>query len=613
MYAYTNCWLDVNLTNRTVTRESFSEDVMRTFLGGTGISAKILYDRVQPGVEWYDPENCIIICGGVLNGTKMAGSGAHSQMTKGPLSEGASCSQAMGNLGAYLSFSGVDGLIVHGKADGWVYLYVHDGTVEIRDGQELSGLSTYDTEIKVKEWIDRPDDKSSVFAIGPAGENMVRIAAVSGDHGHVAAHGGIGAVWGSKKLKALAAEKGNHEVDLYDKEALKQQQKQMIIDTYNDPDYDPHMNRGTSHLFNGYISRGLIPYKNLTSNVLPEEYYNLRGEYYREKFEAKRHPCYACPSNHCRIITVTEGPYTGFTGDEPEYELIAGMGSMIGNPDPGAAIMLANQWDLIGADGNEGSWLIAFAIECFERGLLTLEDTGGLELRWGNVEAVKEMIWKVARREGIGDVLAEGVKRAAEKIGGEAVNIGVYLMKGYAVRGHDHRASRWSEIVDNATSNCGTIESINVRIPPEEAFSPEGICNLLYKGKLRLFVDSLVVCMFPTRTMTKRNVDHLIEMINSATGWDYDNEKAFSQALRCTNLLRAFNLRHGIGPELEYPSRRYSDAPVDGLHQGKTVMSIWEETLDKYYEIMEWDRKTGRPHKETLTKLGLEYVIKDLY
>ncbi len=609
MFGFAGKWADIDLTNRTVKYIDFSERILRDYLGGTGIGARVLYDRVKPGVEWDSPKNCIVIAGGPLNGTRAAGSGAFCVVTKGPLTNGSTSVQANGFLGAYLKTSGIDGLIIGGISEDWVYLYIHDGVMEIRDARDLLGLDTLDTEKRVKELIGKTGHKSSVFGIGPAGEKLVKFAALVGDKGHVAAHNGVGAVLGSKKVKAIAVERGKFKTSLFDPKRVTELSRQMIEDAKKNM---PEMEKGTSFLLPIYIRTGVLPYKNLNSNIIPDEYLKLGGDYYREKFDLKREPCYACPSKHCHIVTVTEGPYTGFVGEEPEYELMAGMGPLIGNSDPGAAVVLADTLDRVGVDGNEGSWLIAFVIEMFERGLLNLQDTDGLELRWGNVEAVRALIYKIANREGIGNVLAEGVKRAARHFGGEALNMAVYQNKGHAPRGHDHR-SRWSEMFDTAVSNCGTIESTHVRLSPDEAFSSETIADTLAKGKTRCFVDSLVMCMFPTQTMLSRNIEQLVELIRAATGWDYTDEEGYNQSLRTVNLLRAFNVRHGISTEIERPSSRYGSVPVDGPTQGKDVMLIWDETLDRYYNLMGWDRKTGKPYQDTLLKLGLNDVVGDLY
>lgn len=610
MWGYAGRWAQVDLTNRSVEITELSELLLWNYLGGTGIGARILYDMVKPGVDWDSPENCIIIAGGPLNGTCLAGSGAFSAVTKGPLTNGATSTQANGFFGAYLKTSGFDGLIILGVAEAWVYLYLHNGTVEIRDADALVGLDTLVTEEKVKDQIGRPGHKSSVFSIGPAGERLVKFAALVGDRGHVAAHNGIGAVFGSKKLKVIAVERGNFRMSFSDPEQISKLARAMILETKNHPIYSKIFERGTSHLLNMYRDTGILPAKNLTTNVISEEYLRLGGEYYRERFELKRETCWACPSHHCHSVKVTEGSYSGFVGDEPEYELFAGMGTLIGQSDPGAAIMLSNLCDRLGVDGNETSWLMAFVIECFERGLLTLKDTDGLELRWGNVEAVRALLIKIVRREGIGNILAEGVMRAAQALGGGAQDLAVYLEKGHAPRGHDHR-SRWFEMFDAATSGTGTIESIGV--PVADPFSPVDIAEAIVKGKPRNFVDSLVVCMFPTRTMSSTGIDHLVEVLNAVTGWNYTSKEAFTMSLRVVNLLRAFNLRHGITPEVERPSPKYGSIPVDGPAVGRDVMRVWDETLNNYYRLMGWDRLTGKPKQATLRKLGLDEIIKDLY
>jgi aldehyde:ferredoxin oxidoreductase len=610
MLGYMGRWAQVNLSERSVNYIELPDKLLRHYLGGTGIGAWMLYNHVRPGAEWDSPENCVVIAGGPLNGTQIAGSGTFSAVTKGPLTNGATSTQANGYLGAYLKMSGFDGLIILGAGEAWVYLYLHDGKVEIRDASALAGMDTLATEIKVKELIGRPGRKSSVFGIGPAGEQLVRFAALVGDRGHVAAHNGIGAVLGSKKLKALAVERGTCRTLLSNPERLSHLARAMIKETRNHPVYGKIYEWGTSHLLSMYIHLGLLPYKNLTTNIIGEEYLRMGGEYYRDRFELKRDSCWACSSHHCNEVKVTEGPYAGFVGGEPEYELFAGMGPLIGQSDPGAAVMLANLCDRLGVDGNETGWLMAFVIECFERGLLTLTDTDGLELRWGNVEAVRSLLKKIAAREGIGNVLAEGVMRAAQTLGGEAPNLGVYLEKGHAPRGHDHR-SRWIEMFDCAVSGTGTIESIHP--PLADPFSPVTISEGMVKGKLRNFIDSLVVCMFPTRTMVSTDIDHLVEMIKATTGWDYTNEEALNMSLRVVNILRAFNLRHGITPKVERPSTRYGSVPVDGPAIGRDVKQIWDETLNHYYKLMGWDRLTGKPWPETLRGLGLSDIIKDLY
>lgn len=609
MFGYVNNWLKVNLTGRTVEKIEIADDILRKYVGGTGIGARLLYDMVEPGTEWNDPENCIVVASGPLNGLQLAGVGAFSVVTKGPMTNGAASSQACGYFGTYMKFSGIDGFVIEGAADSWVYLYLNQGNIEIRDAGFLTGLDTIETEECLKEKLELPDHKSSVYSIGPAGENGVRFSVIAGDEGHIAAHNGVGTVFGSKKLKAMVAVRGPRQYSIFDEEKTKILIKEMRNKFIQHPKYGNNYKFGTSHLLGNYTSNGVLPIKNLTTSVFDEKYLKLCGEYYRNRFEMKPTPCWACPAKHCHKVTVTEGPYTGVVGEEPEYELFAGFGSMIGNDDPGAVIMLNDVCDRLGLEGNETSWLIAFLMECYEKGVLTKEQLDGLELTWGNAKAVKELLYKIAKCDGIGKLFAEGIMRVAETIGGEALNMAVYVKKGHAPRGHDHRA-RWTELLDTVVSNVGTIESIGA--PVKNAFDPVEVAKSVAKSKLRNFVDSLVICMFPSMTMTHLEAGHLVELVNSVTGWNYTMEEAHIASQRIVNLFRVFNFRHGHTAEMEYPSVRYGSAPVDGPVEGISVMDVWETMRTVYYESMGWDRKTGIPLKNTLIELGLEDEAKDL-
>ena len=586
-----------------------SDLTLRQYLGGTGIGARLLYDAVQPGVNWDDPQNCVVVATGPLNGLRLAGAGAFSIVTKGPLTHGAASSQACGFFGAYLKWAGFDGVAIEGIADSWVYLYFNEGKLEIRDAEFLRGMDTLETEHCLKEELHLPGHQSSVFAIGPAAENGVRFAALVGDGGHVAAHNGIGAVLGKKKVKALLVSRGSRQYSLFDAARTKQLAKDMINKAKKHPKYGESYKFGTSHLLGKYTNNGLLPVKNLTTSIVEDKYLKLKGEYYRQRFELRPTPCWACPTRHCHKVKVTEGPYKGLVAEEPEYELFAGFGSMIGQDDPGAVVMLNDLCDRLGMDGNEASWLTAFAMECYEKGILSQHDLDGIDLTWGNVEAVKSLLIKISKREGIGSIFAEGVMRASQAIGGEAENLAVYVKKGHAPRGHDHRA-RWTEMFDSVVSNVGTIESTGIAV--KNQFDPLEAARAVASSKLRNFVDSLVVCMFPTMTTTHVNADHLVELLNSATGWDYTMEEANEMALRVVNLLRAFNSRHGLTPQLEYPSVRYGSSPVDGPIKDISVMAVWDTMLNEYYLRMGWDLRTGKPLLVTMQRLGLEQEAKDL-
>ncbi|MDP2952877.1 MAG: aldehyde ferredoxin oxidoreductase C-terminal domain-containing protein [Chloroflexota bacterium] len=612
---YAGKFLRVDLTEGTLRDESYDESTLRRWLGGTGLGAKVLYEEVPPGTPWSGPANRLIIASGPLGGARMAGTGSYSVVTKGTLTGGAACSQANGFFGSFIKFSGYDGIIVQGVSPRWVYLYIHDGAAELRDARHLMGKDTWETEDLIKGELGRREKQMSVFSVGLAGENGVPFAAIVGDKGHVAGHNGIGAVMGSKRLKAFCADRGKGAMAFHDLKAVSKVAKDIFDYCQVEPGANKHYLWGTTRNYLDYGPTGVLPIKNLTTSIFPE-YEKFGGPNYRPRWELKPNPCWACKFHHCYIVTVKDGPCAGFVGEEGEYEIMVSFGSLIGQTDPGVATMLANEVDRLGLEGNEAGWLMGMVIELYEKGVLTREDTDGLEMRWGNWQAVKAMLSKVARQEGFGRVLAQGVKKAAEAIGREAVECAVYLNKGQSPRGHDHRA-RWYWMFDEATSNTGGIETGGIARPQDlglpaftDQWSPEQIPFQVAKNKGKdLFVDSLVCCNFSTGPF----IQHLVPALNAATGWDFDIPEALRMGERVANLLRAFNLRQGITPEVEYPSARYGSAPVDGPIKGKSIRPHWDGMLDSYYQHMGWDRKSGRPLPETLRSLGLEHIIPDLW
>ncbi|MBI4334884.1 MAG: hypothetical protein HY673_26815 [Chloroflexi bacterium] len=608
LVGYAGRILRVDLTREQITEEILSQQTVRDFIGGAGLGAKVLYDEVPPGVQWNDPRNRLVFATGPLNGLRVAGAGAFGVVTKGPLTNGAASSQANGYFGAYLRFSGYDAVIVQGTARRWLYLYVHDGTAELRDAAFLVGKDTIENEELIKEELGKGERELSVFGIGPAGENLVKFAAIVGDRGHVAGHNGIGAVMGSKKLKAVAAARGRGAIPVKDKERLDAVSRETLEKWKANP--FSHYYWGTSMIFSNFAIQGHLGVKNLTSNTFPE-HANFMGENYREKLGLKRSACWACPAAHCHIVTVKEGPYAGYVAEEPEFEGWEAWGSLIGQNDIGAAVMLNDVTDRLGLELNETAWTIAMSMELFEKGTLKEKDTDGLAMNWGNVESVRNMLHNIAHRRGFGNVLAEGVMRAARMIGEEAVQSAVFIEKGHAPKPHDSRAS-WATTLDQATSSIGTYETGTLSIP--NPFSPEEVPVIVAREKgARFFIDCLVVCQFATLTKHSTFVGHLVDMVNAATGRSLSLEEANTAGVRTANLFRAFNVRHGIGPEVETLSPRYFSSPAEGPKKGKGIAPYWEGMLDTYYKEMGWDRKTGKPLPDTLKKLGLKAVIPDLW
>jgi aldehyde:ferredoxin oxidoreductase len=587
--------------------------VLRKYLGGAGLGLRMLYEEVPPSAKWSDPDNRFIVATGPLNGTAVGGSGCFTAVTKGALTDGAGYAEASGFLGAFLKFCGFDVILVQGKAEKLTYLNIYEGGAELRDASSLAKKDTWETERLIKEELGTGGHQSSVFSIGPAGENGVRFACLVGDKGHVAAHNGLGAVLGSKNLKAIAVARGKGKVSLSNGEHFSTLAKKMY-EKATGPGAWLHVwgTMGPNSEGENRIRLGRIPVKNQTTNLwsggnkFSEE--TIRAQPY---FEMKRAPCWACRFDHCHSLKITDGPYAGYEGEEPDYELWTGFGPLIGNEDWAGMAVLSNDADRLGMDGNEASWVVAWVMECYEKGLFDKKALDGLEMNWGNVEAARELLRKIARREGIGDRLAEGVKRSAEQVGGEAQKLAVYTGKGSTPRMHDHRSS-WPMILDTVTSDRGRdmdapqtiFNAAKVGLPAEmNMFTPEGAAMVLAKVRGRNAIcDSLVVCRFNTGAASYGDY---AELVNAATGWDTTADEMQIVVRRVVNLARLFDVRHGLTPAMEYPSARYGSAPLDGMHLGKTITPVWKETLTRYYELMGWDRETGKPLPETLASLGL--------
>jgi aldehyde:ferredoxin oxidoreductase len=319
--------------------------------------------------------------------------------------------------------------------------------------------------------------------------------------------------------------------------------------------------------------------------------------------------------HHCHIQVIPSGKRQGELVDEPEYEGWSGAGWTIGLTNREEVSWLNTRVDRACVDVNEFGWVIGWVLECMEKGYLT-EKQVGFRPRWGVVDDAYRLLQMVTHREGFGDILAEGVKRASEKVGGEAARCAVYTRKGASPRGHDHRG-RWDEMLDTCTSSNGTMESANPTFQTEiglpariNPFDGEQVAKLTggILGR-RHFEDSLGGCSFTFRA----RIELLSRALSAATGWNYGLPDAMRFGRRTAAILRAFNLRCGIGPEVEYPSERYGSQPVDGPAKDHHVMKQWEHMLDVWYETVGYDRKTGKPKPETLKKLGLDWLAKELW
>lgn len=606
---YAGKFLRVNLSNSKTEDVKIDQEKLRTYLGGVGLGARILLDEVPEGVKPFDLENRLIFAAGPLSGTMVPGSGTCAVVTRGTLTGLAAAGSANGWFGARLKFAGYDGIIIQGVSPKLAYLLINDGKVEIRDASKYAGMDTYDTHVKLKEELGLPS--ASVAAIGPAGENKVRFACIVIDSGHVIATNGCGAVMGSKNLKAVVVN-GKSSVPVKDEKKFKELAREWNKEMQATPMGMTVNAVGTAGFYSAAETTGWLPTKNMTTCIF-EQHAKFNGDQLRaDTKHVRRKPCHACPLHHCNEIEIPEGPFKGTVVDEPEYEGLAGFGALIGNTDVNATLKIDDVNDRLGMDLKECSFTIALAIDCYENGLLTKNDTDGLELKWGNVDAVLKLLPMIANRKGFGDLLAEGVYRLANKIGPAAVNKAIYTHKGIAPHVHDPRGM-WGFLFGQVIGNMGTIagfSSMELIPEPDLGYTepvpkytdPEALVASQVKliGKYG-FIECMGVCYLVSAVPRKL----LADTLNALTGLSFTPDDVLNLGYRTETTLRLFNINHGWTREHDSVSPRLATAAPDGPNKGIAIKDVLDRMIDKHYAEMGWD-KSGHPTPETLKRLEIQ-------
>ncbi|PYM98513.1 MAG: hypothetical protein DME07_22455 [Candidatus Rokuibacteriota bacterium] len=621
---YAGNLLRVDLTRRTCRAEPWSPETMRELIGGVGLGAMILYRETatrdgKGNVSWDHPDNRLVLATGPLAGLPVWGTGGLTVCTIGAGTNGPTSTQANGFFGTNLKYCGYDAIIVQGQSKDWLYLYINDDVVELRDARSLVGLDTWETQGALYKETGLAGHQLSVYSIGPAGENLVRFAAIQGDYGHVASKNGCGAVMGKKRLKAVAIVKGTKSLRAADPRGVVQAADEIAHDLRTDASARSLYEYGTLPGVVNLSKMGALPIKNyttnLTSNVAGADLSVWEAPKLRENFDHRGHQCNACGMHHCHMSVIRHGDQKGKIVDEPEYEGWSGCGWAIGAADRDSVAWLNTECDRACVDVNEWGWLCGWVMECQEKGYITREQLG-FELKWGDVKGAHRLLQMVSRREGFGNVLAEGVKRAAEKLGGPAKECAIYIEKGATPRGHDHR-SRWEEMLDTCTSSTATMETGNPVHPTEigqpariNPFDGEQVAKYVagLRGR-RSFEDSLGICIFTSRT----RLEHVCRALSAATGWAFTVDEALRFGKRTAVINRATALRCGHTGAMEYPSTRYGSTPVDGPAKGQAIRAQWEKMLDTWYSEVGFDRKTGKPLPKTLKDLGLDWLSKSLW
>lgn len=608
-YGYRNCILEVDLTSRSWEKKTILEGHKRLFLGGSGFGARILYDRTNGETDPLSPENPLIFMTGPFAGTKVPTSGRHQIISKSPLTGIFGESDAGGTWGTALKKAGYDGIVVTGAAESPVGIVIDGDKIEIVDLENLWGKDAFDTDVALRE---KYGEDFSVSCIGPSGERRILCSCIvhDGKNARVAGRCGLGAVMGSKMLKAIAV-RGKGEVPLYNPEGFAALQKKILPSLVEATKGLKAF--GTAGGVVGANKVGDLPVKNWSRGDWGEAE-KISGQRMAETILVKSYFCASCPIGCGRDVAIKTGPYAGVEGAGPEYETLGMLGASCMVSDLEAityAADLCNRW---GLDTIEVGSAIAMAMELYEKGIITKMDAGGLALEWGNAEAMVEMVEAIAKGEGFGKVLGMGVKKAAEMIGKEAEEYAIQV-KGLALPAHDPRCYS-SMAVGYATSNRGACHLQGASYFFEKAVTlPElnymsvldrfenkgkGVLNF-HAQNIMSVMDSLKMCKFTFYGGMRLTT--VLEYIRTVTGMDMSLEELLETGERIYNLKRLYNIKCGVDVKSDTLPARILKEPRHDSGTGEYVPDL-EAQLKEYYEARGWD-ENGKPKEETLKRLGL--------
>jgi aldehyde:ferredoxin oxidoreductase len=607
LYGYMGKILRVDLTSRTLREEPLDWETARAFIGGSGYGTRIIHDEVPGDTDPLSPANKLVFMTGPTTATSLPTTARYEVCTKSPLTNMWLDTSSSGWWARDFKMAGYDGLIVEGAADAPVYLWINDGKVEIRDASAFWGLDSDATQEAIIAELG--DSKVRVSCIGPAGEKRVPLACVMNDEQRAAGRGGAGAVMGSKNLKAIAV-RGTMKVPVADEARLKEISKELRSRLGGHPVISQFTPYGTAVLMeHGWVS-GDVPNKNWGKGVWQHGCEELNGRVMAETILKPHAACQGCFIRCARWIKIDEGPFA-MEGPGPEYETLAAFGTMLMNDDLASVCWANDLCNRYGVDTISTGSAIAFAMEAYEKGIISKEEAG-CELTWGNADAIVEMIHQIGNARGLGALLGQGVKRAAAELGRGTEDYAVHV-KGMEVPYHDPRAY-FSQATSYATGPRGACHMHGASfvmeqgaprpdtgIPPEvDRFDNEGkgILAMLAQDKYSV-TGSMVVCVMLSDGMIFADMANVLEAV---TGEAWTAERVAQTGERITNLQRVFSLKCGITGSDDKLPKRLLEGPDEGTHAGKVPdMAV---LLADYYRERGWDAK-GRPTRAKLEELGL--------
>ncbi|MBQ04617.1 aldehyde ferredoxin oxidoreductase [Candidatus Bathyarchaeota archaeon] len=622
LYGLNGRILRVNLSDESSKTDSFSEDYAKKFIGGKGFAIDLLYKELSPGIKPLGPENKLVFSTGPLNATGIPGDTRFVVAGKSPLTGIWGEGNCSGWFADSLKKSGYDALVVEGTSKKPVYIWINDDVVEVRPAEHLWGKWTLETEKLIKEEV---GINASVVAEGPAAENLVAFSAVTHTAHRAAGRTGLGAVMGSKKLKAIAA-LGTGKVAVANPDKVQELRTNIVKETFVAEFTTVLREHGQAGFVMDLHNDGILPTRNFQSGVF-DGAKAISGQTMTETILKRREACPRCPVACKRMVEVTEGPFAPVLPEYggPEYENVAALGSLLGVDRLDAVCrmnMLCNAYSL---DTISAGVCIAWAMECFEAGIITTEDTDGLELTFGNAKAAVKMVEKIALKEGFGAIFSEGLSKAAEKIGKGSERFAVEV-KRLELPMHEPRGKKGLGLM-YAVSNRGGCHMQSMHDPDLESpnMAPEiGISVPLHRldtsrkkviamkktSDWTAMINSTGICsnIYWFGSVYYRPL-HQVEILNAVTGWGLSVDEYMNAGERINTYCRAFNAREGVTRNDDKLPHRLMEPLIGGPTHGQSIsQEELDSMLDSYYEICGWDKVTGIPTKERLNKLGLGFI-----
>jgi len=600
MFGWTGTILRVNLTTRKITKEPTDLNDARLFIGARGLATKLLMDEVDPRVDPLSPENKLIFAPGPLSGTMAPSMGRYDVVTKGPLNGTVAASNSGGSFGSEVKFAGYDMIVFEGASETPVYLWIRDDQVELRDASGVWGKNVFDTTDLLRA---ETDEEAKVACIGPAGEKLVLFASIMNEMHRAAGRSGVGAVMGSKKLKAVVVV-GTNPLEVANPEAFEKAvmvaRKKIMEHPVGGTGLRAY---GTDVLVNILNSVGSLPTRNFHEGYFPTAD-KLGGEALTEKYLVRPKGCYACVISCGRVVKVTNPKYACET-EGPEYETAWGFGADCGIDNMDAVIKANHLCNELGLDTISCATTIACAMDLYEAGILTPQDTGGMAIRFGDAETMVRLVEMIANREGIGDQLALGSYRFAERYGHPEYSMSVKKqeMPAYDPRGVQGIGLHY------ATSNRGGCHVRGYTISPEVLGVPVKYDQHATEGKPELVItfqnltaalDSTGSCLFTTFGI---GAEELAALLSAVTGVEYSTEDFMKAGDRIWNLERMFNLKAGVTGGFDTLPERLLKNPIPA-GPSKGEVSRLDQMLPEYYNLRGWDAE-GVPLPEKLQELSL--------